>query len=98
MVVLQKLGKALVYSGDVTLNIHFFKVGKRSLYSSHGFLRGSCAQAARCLVTGSTAWVRSRVSEGWRFSSLLHVQTAPGVHSAYYKMNTGGKGSHPTFP
>ena len=29
MVVLQKLGKALVHSGDVTMNICFFKVGKR---------------------------------------------------------------------
>ena len=26
---LQKLEKALVHSGDVTLNIRFFKVGKR---------------------------------------------------------------------
>ena len=29
MVVLQKLEKALVRSGDVTMNICFFKVGKR---------------------------------------------------------------------
>ena len=29
MVVLQKLGKALVHSGDIMLNIRFFKVGKR---------------------------------------------------------------------
>ena len=29
MVVLQKLEKALVHSGDVTLNTRFFKVGKR---------------------------------------------------------------------
>ena len=28
MVVLQKLGKALVHSGDVTMNTCFFKVGK----------------------------------------------------------------------
>ena len=58
------------------------------------------AQAARRLVTGSTARVRSRVSEGWRFSSL-HIQTAPGVHSAYYKMSAGvntteRRTSHPT--
>ena len=60
------------------------------------------AQAARRLATGSTAWVLSRVSEGWRFSSLLRIQTDPGVHSAYYEMNTGVKAaerrtSHPTF-
>ena len=29
MLVLQKLEKAVVHSGDVTLNICFFKVGKR---------------------------------------------------------------------
>ena len=29
MLVLQKLEKALVYSGDITLNTYFFKVGKR---------------------------------------------------------------------
>ena len=29
MVVLLKLGKVLVHSGNVTLNIRFFKVGKR---------------------------------------------------------------------
>ena len=44
------------------------------------------AQAARCLAKGSMA----RVSERWRFPSLLRIQTAPGVHSAYYKMSTGG--------
>ena len=49
------------------------------------------AQAAMCLATGSTARVRFRLSEGWRFSSVL-TQTAPGVHSAYYKMSTAGKG------
>ena len=59
------------------------------------------AQAARRLATGSTARVRSRVSEGWRYSSLLRMQTAPGVHSASYKMSAGLKTaerrtSHPT--
>ena len=48
------------------------------------------AQAARRLVTGSTVRVRSRVSEGWRFSSVLRIQTAPGVHSASYKLSAGG--------
>ena len=47
MIVLQKLEKALVNSGDVTLNICFFKVGKRRLYSSHGFLRGSCGSSGK---------------------------------------------------
>ena len=55
------------------------------------FFRGHVAQVARRLAMGSTARVRSRVSEGWRFSSFLHVQTAPGAHSAYYKMSTGVK-------
>ena len=48
-------------------------------------------QAARRSATGSAARVRSRVSEEWRFSSLLRIQTAPVVHSAYYKMSTGVK-------
>ena len=66
------------------------------------FLRGHVAQAARRFATGSITRVRSRVSEGWRFSSLLRIQTAPGVQSAYYKMSTGVKAavrktSHPTF-
>ena len=52
------------------------------------FLRGHVAQAARRLATGSTA----RVSERWRFSSRLRIRTAPGVHSAYYKISTVGKG------
>ena len=41
-------------------------------------------QASR-LATGWTARVRSRVSEGWRFTSVLNTQTAPGVHSATIK-------------
>ena len=59
-------------------------------------LVGQVAQVARCLVTGWTARVQSRVFERWRFSLLLHVQTGPGVHSASYEMSTGafpgGKG------
>ena len=31
------------------------------------------------------------VGGGGDFSSLLRVQTGPGVHSASYKMSTGGK-------
>ena len=62
------------------------------------FLRGHVAQAARRLATGPTA----RVSEGVEISSLLRIQTAPGVHSAYSNMSTGVKAakrrtSHPTF-
>ena len=49
MVVLQKLEKVLVHSGDVTMNICFFKVGKRWLYSSHGFLSGSCCSSGKAL-------------------------------------------------
>ena len=52
MVVLQKLKKALVHSSDVTLNIRFFKVGKRWLYSTHGFLRGSCGSSGKALDYG----------------------------------------------
>ena len=63
------------------------------------FLGGHVAQAARRLATAPSA----RVSEGWIFSSLLRIQTAPEVQSAYYKMSTGVKAaecgtSHPTFP
>ena len=59
------------------------------------------SQAARRLAMGSMAQVRSWLSEGWRFSLLIPVQSAPGVHSAYYKMSTGVKvaehrTSHPT--
>ena len=53
---------------------------------------GHVAQAAMCMATGSTARVRFQVSEGWRFSLVLNTQTAPGVHSAYYKMSTASKG------
>ena len=28
---------------------------------------GQVAQAARCLIKGWMAWVRSQVSEGWKF-------------------------------
>ena len=91
-VVWQKLDKALVHSGDVTLNIRFFKVGRGDCIHVMFFLGGHVAQAAMRLATGSMARVRSQVSEGWRFSSVLRIQTAPGVHSAYYKMSTAGEG------
>ena len=52
MVVLQKLGNALVHSGDVIMNICFFKVGKRWLYSSHGFLSGSCGSSGKAFGYG----------------------------------------------
>ena len=88
MVVLQKLGKALVHSGDVTLNVAYvpLKWERGGCIQVMIFLGGHVAQAARCLATSST----HRVSEGWKFSSLLRVQIAPGIHSAYYKMSTGG--------
>ena len=50
---------------------------------------GQVAQAVRRLAMGWTARVQPQVPEGWRFSSLLRVQTGPGVHSASYKMSTG---------
>ena len=52
MVVLQELDKALVYSDDVTMNMCFFKVEKRRLYSSHCFLRGSCGWSGKALSYG----------------------------------------------
>ena len=81
--------------------ICFLKVGKGWLYSSHVFLVGHVARAARRLATGSTARVRTRVSEEWRFPSLLCVQTGPEVHSVSYKMSAGVKATerrinHPT--
>ena len=86
MVVLQKLEKALVHSGDVTMNVSL-RWKRGDCIKVMVFLGGHVARATRRLVTGSTAWV----SEWWRFSSLL-IQTVPGVHSAYYKMSTGRKG------
>ena len=41
IIVLQKLEKALLHSDDVKMNMCFFKVEKRRLYSSHCFPRGS---------------------------------------------------------
>ena len=35
-------------------------------------------------------WFDSECGRGGDFSSLLHVQTGPEVHSASYKMSTGG--------
>ena len=83
------------------MNLCSFKVGKGYCIQVMVLLGDHVPQAARRLATGSTAWVRSRVLEGWRFSSF-HIQTAPGVHSAYYKMSTGVKAaecrtSHSTF-
>ena len=94
MVVLEKLEKALVHSGDVTMNTVCVSLRwkRGDCIQVMVFLWGHVAQATRRLVTGSTSRVRSRVSEGWRFSSILRIQTAPGVHSAYYKMSAGGKG------
>ena len=88
MVVLQ-IGKALVHSGDVTLNILFLRWERGDCIQLMVFVGGQVAQAARCLATGSTARVRSQEWEGWKFPSLLRMQTAPGIHSAYYKMSTG---------
>ena len=56
-----------------------FMTHNRDIFTS----RGQAAQASRRLFTGWTARIRSRVS-------FLCVQTSPGVHSASYKMSTGG--------
>ena len=55
MTVLQKLEKALVHSGDVTMNMCFFKVEKRCCIQVMVFLGDHVAQAAMRLVMGSTA-------------------------------------------
>ena len=92
MVVLQKLEKALVQRSEIMMNIGYVSLRweRGDCIQVMVFLGGHVAQAARRLATGSRAQVRSRESEGWRFSSLLHVQTASGIHSAYYKMSTRG--------
>ena len=51
---------------------------------------GQVTQATRSLTAGWTARVRSRVVEEWRFFFNLCVQNGPDVHSASYKMSTGG--------
>ena len=49
------------------------------------------AQLARLFAMGWTARVRSRGIGGGRdFSSLLRDQTGPGIHSASYKISSGG--------
>ena len=40
--------------------------------------KGQVTQAARCLAKSYTARVQYQVAEGWKFSSLLHVQTGAG--------------------
>ena len=94
MVALQKLGKALVHNGDITMNILYVSLRweRGDCIQVMVFLGGHVAHVAWRLAIGLTAWVQSWVSEGWRFSSLLPVQTAPGVHSVYYKMSLGDKG------
>ena len=93
MVVLQKLEKALVHSVTTRLMYVSLWWERDDCIQVMVFLGGHVAQAARRSVTGSTVRVRSCVSERWRFSSLFRIQTAPRVHSAYYKMSTGSKGS-----
>ena len=48
---------------------------------------GQVTQTARYLTTDWAARIRSRVSEGLRFSSLLRVQIGPRDHSAFHKMS-----------
>ena len=78
IVILQKLGKVLVHSGDVYVSLRW---ERGDCIQGMVFLGSHVAQTARRLATSSTARVRSQVSERWRFSSLLRIQTAPGVHS-----------------
>ena len=61
---------------------------KGKVYSNSPHV-GQVAQAARRLATGWTARVRSGCRRGGDFSSLLRVQTGPGVHSTSYKVSTG---------
>ena len=62
MVVLQRLGKALVHSSNVTLNILYVSLRweRGDCIQLTVFLGGHVAQAARRLATGSMAQVWSR--------------------------------------
>ena len=64
IIVLQKLWKALVHSGDVIMNIVSLWWERGDCIQVIVFLKGHVAQAARRLARGSTARIRSRVSEG----------------------------------
>ena len=60
---------------------------------SGGFivLRGSGGSSGKALSYGLDGpGSIPGVGGGWDFSSLLRVQTGPGVHSASYKMSTVG--------
>ena len=50
---------------------------------------GPGSSSGKALRYGLDGRVRSRVSEGWIFSSLLRVQAGPGFHSFFYKLSTG---------
>ena len=72
------------------------------MYSSHGFLRGSYGSSDKALGYGLDDQSSIPGIGGVEILSLLRIQTAPGVHSAYYKMSVGGKAaeqrtSHLTF-
>ena len=66
MVVLQKLEKELVHSGDVMMNTVCVSLRwkRGDCIQVMVFLAGHVAQATRRLVTGSAAEVQSRVLEG----------------------------------
>ena len=51
---------------------------------------GKVAQAARRWARAGRPQFDPGCRRGGDFSSLLHVQTGPEVHSASYKMITGG--------
>ena len=52
MLVLQKLEEALVHSGDITLNICFFKVERGDCIHIMVFLEGSCGSSGNVLGYG----------------------------------------------
>ena len=84
------LTKLFELKGEMCVCVCFFL-----MYSSRGFLRGSCRSSGKALGYG---FDRPGV-EAVEIFSLLRIQTAPGVH---YKMSTGVKAaerrtSYPTF-
>ena len=68
-------------TGDVDARVH--------IYTTMALGRGRVASLVSCLYSQG----RPRYSFYWRLSGLQdhsRIQTGPGVHSASYKMSTGG--------
>ena len=61
-----------------------------NMYEYNTIIAGQVAQAARRLATEWTAWVRSRVSEGWRFFFTRSCPDWSWGPSASYKNECRG--------